>query len=72
MDAITRALLDQWFDQHKTECGVHRFDVVVDRDDAHNTRVVLACQTCRGTISGTIPDIERTTLLSLLGTVSQD
>jgi hypothetical protein len=72
MDAITLALLNQWVDQHQTECGVHRFDVVVDRDDAHNMRVALVCPMCRGTISGTIAETERTTLLSLLESVSQD
>jgi hypothetical protein len=72
MDAITLACLDEWFDQHKTECGAHRFDVVVDRYDAAHTRVDLVCPTCRGIISGTIAGIDPTTLRSLLEAVSQD
>ena len=65
MDAITLAVLDKWFDQHKTECGVHRFDVSLERD-ARDTRVVLECPTCRGTIGGTISDTETPTIVRSL------
>jgi hypothetical protein len=73
MDAITLAVLDEWFAQHKTECGVHRFDVMVDRYDAAHTRVDLVCPTCRGIISGTIAGIEMPAIAQLLlGPVSQN
>jgi hypothetical protein len=72
MDAITRALLDEWFDQHKTDCGVDRFDVSLQRHHSH-TRVVLVCPTCRGAIDGTASDTEMPTILRLLlGAVSQN
>ena len=70
VDATTLPSLDEWFDQHKTECSVNRFDVLVNRyDDAH-TRVVLVCQTCRGMIIGTIAGIAPTTFASLFEEVS--
>ena len=61
MDAITRGVLDEWFAHHNTGCGVHCFDVSLQRYDTH-TRVVLFCPTCRGTISGIISDTEMSTI----------
>ena len=61
MDAITRAYLDEWFAQHATGCGVHCFDVALQRYDTR-TRVVLVCPTCLGTLGGIIADTEMPTI----------
>ena len=65
MDAITRATLDKWFAEHLDRCGVHRFDVSLQRFESH-TRASLLCPTCRGTIGGTISDTETPTIVRSL------
>jgi hypothetical protein len=56
MDAITRAVLEKWFDEHRDRCGVDCFDVSLQRYESL-TRIVLSCPTCRCTIGG-ISDTE--------------